>query len=379
MSGSKLKLVFGTDTSTSQILHISEVPSGKACNCICPQCGSALVAKKGKIKQHHFSHDNLDDCGLQNESFLHLYAKRVLARESTVTLPEFEIRHQGRAARLPGAKVQFDSIQDEAPLGSYRADAIATLRNHTLVIEFAVTHSCDDEKIAYINSIQQSAIELDLSQTPLDENLEIIDSYILHSSPRHWLCHSKENELKLKIDREIIAKHLEEKRISEWKERKDKERTHIIINGIIKNFKNDKEKSTERTLIFCRDSYKKCKTNYFVDEVNHKLPSQYVFLVPPHYWQSSIMNMFVIHRMENGLYDWSFSTKDVFSWISKKEFNYIRSCFRHFIPEDMKKAILDYDENFHTPYELIQMYLEKLEQDQVLFSHGYRFTARMLL
>ncbi len=379
MATTELNLVFGKVRSNSQIMHISEVPSGKGCDCICPQCGSALVAKKGKIRQHHFSHDNLDDCGLQNESFLHLYAKRVLARESTVTLPEFEIRHRGRTARLPAVKVQFDSTQDEAPLGSYRADAIATLRNHTLVIEFAVTHSCDDEKITYINSIQQSAIELDLSQTPLDENLEVIDDYILHSSPRHWLCHSKENVLKLKIDREIIAKQLEEKRISEWKERKDKERKNIIINGITKNFKNDEEKSTERTLIFCRDSYKKCKKNNFLDEVNHKLPSQYVFLVPPHYWQSSIMNMFVLHRMENGFYDWSFSTKDVFNWISKKEFNYIRSCFRYFIPEDMKQTILDYDENFHTPYELIQMYLEKLEQDQVLFSHGYRYTARMLL
>jgi hypothetical protein len=376
MSRNGLKLVFGKDTANSQIRHISEVPSGKACNCICPQCGSALIAKKGKIKQHHFSHDNLDDCGLQNESFLHLYAKRVLARENTITLPEFEVRHQGRTSRLLATKVRFDNIQDEAPLGSYRADAIASLRNHTLVIEFAVTHTCEDEKTDYINGIQQSAVELDLSRTPLDEDLDIIDNYILHTSPRHWIYNSKEKELKSRIDNQIHTERIEKERIKEWRKRKDAERISRIEKGIKNQFKNDNEKSTSRTLIFCRDSYQKCRDFGFEEHVQLKFGSNYLFLVPSHYWQSSIMNMFILRRIEKDADDWSFRTKDVSDWICKKDYNYVRRDF-HYISNEMKDHILTIDENFHTPYELVQAYLQYLEEQNVISSYRYRYTVRI--
>ena len=40
-----------------ELVTIEEVPSGKT-NLVCPFCDSLLIAKKGKIKQHHFAHNS---------------------------------------------------------------------------------------------------------------------------------------------------------------------------------------------------------------------------------------------------------------------------------------------------------------------------------
>lgn len=47
-------LNYGVDRD-SNLVYIQEVPSGKT-ELFCPYCSSPLIAKKGKIKQHHFAH-----------------------------------------------------------------------------------------------------------------------------------------------------------------------------------------------------------------------------------------------------------------------------------------------------------------------------------
>ncbi len=47
-------LKFGVNT-LGELITIREVSSGKT-NLVCPFCNSQLIAKKGKIKQHHFAH-----------------------------------------------------------------------------------------------------------------------------------------------------------------------------------------------------------------------------------------------------------------------------------------------------------------------------------
>lgn len=48
-------LRYGVDLN-NKLIEIKNIASGKT-NLICPYCGRALVAKKGKIKEHHFAHD----------------------------------------------------------------------------------------------------------------------------------------------------------------------------------------------------------------------------------------------------------------------------------------------------------------------------------
>lgn len=36
------------------LVHVSEVVRGLACECTCFECGEIVLAKKGEIKEHHF-------------------------------------------------------------------------------------------------------------------------------------------------------------------------------------------------------------------------------------------------------------------------------------------------------------------------------------
>ena len=60
------------------IVHVSSVPRGLGCNCVCQYCEHRLIAKKGQVKEHHFAHykDN-PDCNFEN--WLHATAKNMLA------------------------------------------------------------------------------------------------------------------------------------------------------------------------------------------------------------------------------------------------------------------------------------------------------------
>src|SRR5689334_2245057 len=41
---------------SGELVHISEVPRGKACKCMCVSCDAPLVARQGDIRAHHFAH-----------------------------------------------------------------------------------------------------------------------------------------------------------------------------------------------------------------------------------------------------------------------------------------------------------------------------------
>lgn len=71
----------------NKIVSIDEVESGIKCGCICPACGNALIAKKGKIKIHHFAHSNSEECKGSIETSIHMLAKEILSEEMNMMLP----------------------------------------------------------------------------------------------------------------------------------------------------------------------------------------------------------------------------------------------------------------------------------------------------
>ncbi len=61
MGNNHIWLNYGVDAD-NKLISIEEVDSGKT-NLICPYCGVTLIAKKGKVKKHHFAHDG-ETCNL---------------------------------------------------------------------------------------------------------------------------------------------------------------------------------------------------------------------------------------------------------------------------------------------------------------------------
>lgn len=59
-----------------RLVSIDDVEAGLDCGCVCPSCHQFLVAKKGKIKVHHFAYYSKTSCEHAYESSLHLLAKK---------------------------------------------------------------------------------------------------------------------------------------------------------------------------------------------------------------------------------------------------------------------------------------------------------------
>jgi len=58
------------------LVHVDQVPRGKACNCVCPSCKAPLLARKGQKVSHHLAHARAHACN--PETVLHVLGKRLL-------------------------------------------------------------------------------------------------------------------------------------------------------------------------------------------------------------------------------------------------------------------------------------------------------------
>lgn len=70
-----IKLPYGLRDGV--LVHISEVESGSSHKCVCPNCKTPLIAKKGKINLQHFAHKNQTTV-CNGESALHYIGKHLL-------------------------------------------------------------------------------------------------------------------------------------------------------------------------------------------------------------------------------------------------------------------------------------------------------------
>lgn len=140
------------------LVHVSEVVRGLACECTCFECGEIVLAKKGEIKEHHFAHaSNKDSCFINPESVLHKYGKQIITESLGLMLPA-----------PPDSETEpswwvFDRIIPEFHLGLIRPDLVAYTDNEPIFIEIAVTHFIDQQKLAIIKSLNVKTVEIDLS------------------------------------------------------------------------------------------------------------------------------------------------------------------------------------------------------------------------
>jgi hypothetical protein len=187
-------LVFGERTDGT-IAHISEVSSGLGCNCVCPGCGTRLVARKGDKKDHHFGHYGIEDgrlCQTGPETALHKFAKEVLALRLELDLPPLVIgRGPSTWVGYPGGTYGFDAALLESKLGEIVPDVIVRKGERHLLVEFVVTHACDEAKIARIVAMDVAAIEIDLSGLSRDTSRADLEQAILTTAHRKWLHNPK--------------------------------------------------------------------------------------------------------------------------------------------------------------------------------------------
>lgn len=158
-----VQLVWGQRPDGSHV-HISEVPSGLKCDCICPACGLRLAAHKGRKLAHNFHHVNGQACAGARETNAHVWAKKVLEARKEIWIPAgVATAGKERMPAFPAQLFKFDDAWLEKREGSIVPDVVLKAGERELIVEIRVTHPCDDIKIAKIRQQGTSALEIDLS------------------------------------------------------------------------------------------------------------------------------------------------------------------------------------------------------------------------
>lgn len=159
------------------LVHVNEVANGLLCNCRCPNCGEILVAHNNSRnkKAHHFQHKSLKDCTGAYETIIHLLAKEIIQEQGYLTVPDVDYTLSEYAWTyqpyivssseqiIRSKRIQFDKIELEKSVGSFRPDLKCLINKKTLYVEIAVTHFVDQEKRDKIFKDGNPVLEIDLS------------------------------------------------------------------------------------------------------------------------------------------------------------------------------------------------------------------------
>lgn len=150
-----VKTPFGLHLS-GRMISAHEAEQGIACNCVCPSCKSPLVANQGQIKAWHFSHHATSNCRHAGETAIHVMAKQIIADHCHIVLPTY--------TGLKQYKKKLEQVQLEelikCPLGDIRPDVLCRAENDDLLIEIAVAHFANKEKINRICLIGIPTVEI---------------------------------------------------------------------------------------------------------------------------------------------------------------------------------------------------------------------------
>lgn len=202
-------LMSALDSTTRQVRLISEVPSGEGCQCVCAECDGKLIARKGRIRAHHFAHKqgepgNASAC---QETALHNAAKRLLAYHlEWIAVPSVTIQRPTKRFVLPepnevrfeqrpileGENLTLEAGDIEPALAegtAYRPDAFAHAEPFGKVyFEVHVTHPVPDQKKAAYQELGLWVLEIDLSECdPGQIGLERLKELLESEAKRHWL------------------------------------------------------------------------------------------------------------------------------------------------------------------------------------------------
>ncbi len=175
-----------------KVVYIKDAKNGLSCECFCPGCKQALVAKNGGTKrEYHFAHLNIAECEHGYQSALHYMGKDLF-----LEMEYFTFVKDGKSE-----KYKIDSVELEYKIGNIIPDILITCDGKQFIVEIFVTHAVDDEKKEKIKSLKISALEIDLSRfktVPIDketlkQELQNPDNFSWIYDADHDLIEQKRN------------------------------------------------------------------------------------------------------------------------------------------------------------------------------------------
>jgi hypothetical protein len=179
-------------TENGRVVHVDEVPNGGKCGCLCPACKSPVIAKNGGDERaHHFAHDGRVEDQYCSETALHFAAKQIVADNKKVLLPSPTL-----LSNEGGTIVDFSDIYIEHKLSTGTddhshivADCFGITATKSIIVEIAVHHEVDLNKLMKIEYLGIPAIEISLRDfSNISWDWESLTNEVLYSAQRRkWL------------------------------------------------------------------------------------------------------------------------------------------------------------------------------------------------
>ncbi|MDX8399941.1 MAG: competence protein CoiA family protein, partial [Gallionellaceae bacterium] len=218
---SALLLPFARRLSDGKLVSPDEVKRGRACNCVCPGCEDAVLAKQGTERVWHFAHAEGEKCAQGYEASIHELAKQMLRQRMDILLPaliatasEFdaydrllEEREFVRRCR----PVTLEKCQTGVNLNGIHVDAVGLRDGHQILIEITVFHRLMPDKRARLIETKIPSMQINLEQfKSMQASRALLERAIFEDeSIRQWIYHPK-YEPALEKAQAMLDKRLQE-------------------------------------------------------------------------------------------------------------------------------------------------------------------------
>jgi hypothetical protein len=186
----EVKLPYGLRNGS--MIHIREVQRGINCGCVCPACGERLVANKGNVRAHHFSHYRTKQCVKAFETTLHKLAKQRIQEKLKIVLPGHDkwLPESEMMQQTPAKIFDLVSVEAEKLVGSVRPDLICHTARGKFFVEIKVTHKVNHEKRNQLVELGIPTLEIDLGRVGKCHVFDALDE-LLFGEPKvsAWVFH----------------------------------------------------------------------------------------------------------------------------------------------------------------------------------------------
>jgi len=331
-----------------RLVHISEVVGGRSCNCTCPSCGESLIARKGQEKVHHFAHE-ASECTHGLQTAMHLAAKEILDEERRMWLPALRIERTGDGPHGPvivkreigrDQMVVLEDVVLERKLDQVIPDLSVRIKGKPLLIEIAVTHFVDTEKLARIRAMGLPVLEVDLSGLDRSAAIDVIrEAVIFGEQCKSWLYTPKaegvDSELEHALQQEIERqKQKHEQRMMKYLEAQKQKKLATVarkratrrqqlgpeLNQLLEFAKPDFQAELRRHYA---DDARRTDAWQWVEErlgitfdqipahLDVSVADEMAFTVDRRVWQSAIFTAFIFNKPR---FNKPFEITDVITW-----------------------------------------------------------------
>ncbi len=336
------------------IVHIADVPRGLACDCRCSGCDGVLVARKGKVKEHHFAHQSAAPCAHAFESALHKLAKQILNEKLMLLLPRVAAARSGEEViECEEREFSFDRAEIEVPFPGFQPDVVLYKGERRLLVEVLVTHATDETKEARIAASGLAAVEIDLSGISRDADIPAVADALCRSAPRWWIYNQREQLAAAKLDARLADAARRATEAAERARQREERRIASLAQRIAHAHAGPKAKLSANA------SMRRVKQAGLADVLGSPVRGDECFAVSPQEWQSALVEQVILTAIDQPRWASSGShPSDVFK--NAKIASMLKRGMPSFVAAADRAALLALNPDFRTPYEVVEAFLDRL-------------------